>query len=300
MAGRDWGLGVLGLFLLGCATSADPAPTSESGGSGSGAAGGSDFGGEGGDTQGGSRVGGSGGSTSGGSGAGGGGGASSGGSAAGGTGGSAGQSGTCPSSASAGPETVLDDVEDGDDAILSADGRTGYWFSYKDDLDSASMVSTPTAMTPGANATTHAIQVTGKSSSAAEYGPGFGFPLLGVEVGGGSMASLSCPYDVSSYSGISLWLKATGVARVELLVPTSATTSTAEGGTCATSCDDHFAETVTVSSSWTKVDIAFASLAQGGWGTPATFDAHAVSGVGFAVPPGVTFVVWVDELTLTP
>ncbi|MEZ4372542.1 MAG: carbohydrate binding domain-containing protein [Polyangiaceae bacterium] len=326
MAGRDWGLGVLGLFLLGCATSADPAPTSNNGGSGSGAEAGSDFGGEGGDAQGGSGAGGAGagspggnsgsggggggsgaqggsgagGSSSGGSGAGGDGGSSSGGSGAGGASGSAGQSATCPSSANAGPETVLDDVEDGDDAILSADGRAGYWFSYKDDLDSGSMVSTPAAMTPGANSTTHAIQVTGKSSSAAEYGPGFGFPLLSIDVGGSSTASLSCPYDVSSYSGISLWLKATGVSSVAVLVPTSATTSTAEGGTCATNCDDHFAKTVSVSSSWAKVDISFASLAQGGWGAPASFDAHGVNGVGFAVPPGVSFEVWVDELTLTP
>lgn len=204
---------------------------------------------------------------------------------------------SCPTSPSAGAEMVLDDVEDGDDAILGADGRVGYWFSYKDDADSGSSVSLPMAMTPGANASTHAIVVAGKSSSTAEYGPGFGFPLLGVELGS-SGASLSCPYDVSSYSGISLWLKATGVTSLEVLIPTSATTPSAEGGVCATDCNDHFARSVSVSSTWALVEIPFSSLTQGGWGAVTTFDAHRVTGVDFGVAPGATFEVWVDELSL--
>ncbi len=207
---------------------------------------------------------------------------------------------SCPATASAGAETVLDDVEDGDDAILGADGRVGYWFSYKDDADSGSTVSLPTASAPGANSTTHAIQVTGKSSSTADYGPGFGFPMLSVDIGGSNGASLSCPYDLSTYSGISLWLKAAGATSLEVLVPTEATTPVEEGGACATNCNDHFAKSVSVNGSWAKVDISFSSLAQGGWGAPATFDAHGVTGVGFGVPLGVSFEVWVDELRLVP
>jgi hypothetical protein len=195
-----------------------------------------------------------------------------------------------------GSTALIDDIEDGNDALPAMDNRIGYWFSYYDETDTTGSVSEPKPADEGADGTTRSMQVTGKSKVAALYGPGFGFNLRTV---GATADALSCPYDASRYTGVTLWIRATGTTNVDLSVPTEATLTKAVGGTCSAMCDDHFFKSVAVSSTWKQVTVKFSELKQGGWGTATTFDAARITGLSFGVAPGATFDISVDEIAFT-
>jgi hypothetical protein len=190
---------------------------------------------------------------------------------------------------------MIDDLEDGDNAVLAVEGRDGFWYSYNDGTAGATQSPSPSvdlapeAIPGGRGTSTKAVHTTG--SGFTDWGAGVG-------VGLNEDSSKPCVYDASVHTGIELWAK--GDATVRMNVATIATADKTEGGSCSTSCDDHFGASLDLTSTWTKYTIAFTDLQQAGWGTVASFDAAKLLGLSWQVPGGVDFDFWIDDVTFYP
>src|SRR5258706_6711741 len=164
-------------------------------------------------------------------------------------------------------DKLIDDMEDGDGKVSPAGGRGGDWFTYHDMTAGTQIPAQGGPVVPEAAdraGSTKAIHTTG--SGFADWGAGLGVAL-----------HLSCPYDGSAYSGISFFAK--GADPLTVKVKTAPTTPGAEGGSCAVNCYDPFKKDLVLSPAWTRYSIAWADLAQGGWGTPATFSPSTLIGI---------------------
>jgi len=112
----------------------------------------------------------------------------------------------------------------------------------------------------------------------------------------GNDATTRLPYDISPFLGIALWAK--GDVSIRVSLPTEATTPSAEGGSCATNCSDNHGIVIALTPSWTQYVVAFAQLAQEGWGQAAAFDPMTVLALQFQAGANVPFDVWVDDVGL--
>ena len=69
-----------------------------------------------------------------------------------------------------------------------------------------------------------------------------------------------------------------------------------EGGTCHTGCWDDHEYVVMPGDPWEEYVVAFADLAQSGWGTAADFDATRVRAIRFQTDPLAPIDFWIDDL----
>jgi hypothetical protein len=96
---------------------------------------------------------------------------------------------------------LIDDMEDGNQAILKTGGRSGTWFSFND-LSSASeqfplmgaQIFPMSELEPARRGSHYAVHTYGSGFSG--WGAGIGFEL-----------SSSLPYDASGYAGIAFWAR---------------------------------------------------------------------------------------------
>jgi hypothetical protein len=206
-----------------------------------------------------------------------------------GTGGISGTGGVtaCAPSRATGSTALIDNMADGDAAIISQDGRSGGWFTYND--GTGTQTPTPSA-------------VAAKTGWICTAGSGISAWGAGLAVSLNSDMTKSCTYDVSVYQGISFAIQGTisgGRIRFSLNTSDIANSATSAGGTCVASstrndCDDKygtwlsntsFSGTTTVSchngssspstcstastgtgTTWATVKIPFSSMRQEGWG----------------------------------
>src|SRR6185369_610470 len=96
----------------------------------------------------------------------------------------------------------------------------------------------------------------------------------------------SCPYDVSPFSGIRLWVK--GNVAVRICVPTTETTSSSQ--------QDCHGVDVQLEDEWTEIKLPFDSIEQEGWGDAVSFDERSVLGVTVRLPVGESFEVAIDDV----
>jgi expansin (peptidoglycan-binding protein) len=191
---------------------------------------------------------------------------------------------------------LIDDFEDGDSAILALEGRAGHWGTYNDGTGTQSPEagSGITPETGGADGTLYAVHTEG--SGFSDWGAGLQVDLNNS--GGGASARL--PFDASTYAGISFYARGSGNVRVELL--TKAIAEATLGGTCSADCNDAHGALIDIGAEWQSFTIAFAQVAQEGWGGAADFLASELLGINFkmtktdeATPADFDF--WIDELT---
>ena len=245
---------------------------------------------------------------SGGGGGKGGGGGRGGGGGKGGAGGSAGKGTSGGGAGTGGTGTVctspslIDDLEDGDNAIAPCEGRIGYWFSYNDPKV-AGCSQTPsgsmfTATLGGTAPSKYAARVFGSNCGYS----GFGFDFRNVLVG---LKPKSMPYDASAYVGIRLSAKGslTPIGTLNIAVPIPATTSDAEdSGTCVATatqlCDDHFFDALPLTPNWLPYEIRFDDPVNFHQGSPpsAVFNAKQLIGIRIQLQAGTQYDVWVDDL----
>jgi hypothetical protein len=293
---------MVAILINGCAS--EPASKGTGGSGGSSGSGGSGAGGSGagGSGAGGSGAGGSGaggsGSGAGGSGAGGSGagGSGAGGSGAGGTGGPMG-------TVTIAGEDMLDDMDDGDAAVLAQGERIGYWYSYND--MTAGGMQTPA---DGADFTMEDCGFNGKGKCAhvkgmgfKTWGAGFGFDLnnsgmVGVKKG---------TYDLSAYKGIAFWAKSNVPFKISIAL--AGVIPVEEGGTCVMPAmpnvkedchDTHGKQILRPSAEWTQYVVPFSDLKQPGYGKAVAWDAKQVMSIQFDIGMNLTFDVHVDEVGL--
>jgi hypothetical protein len=122
-----------------------------------------------------------------------------------------------------------------------------------------------------------------------------GEPLFGGM--GLSFTNPKRAYDASAFTGISFWAKGEGESHVRLKVPDVNTDPA--GGVC-TACFNDFGVDITVTPTWTRYTVPFASLAQlDGWGSPhpAAVDTSKLYGLQWqVVQAGARFDVAIDDV----
>jgi len=195
-----------------------------------------------------------------------------------------------------GSGNMIDDLEDGDGAIIEGEGRMGFWFVYND--GSAGAEQSPPEngdFTPGLG---------GPDGSAyAAHTSGSGF----TEWGAGMSFDLNNPgddkdiVDASSFTGVAFHAK--GNVTIYVSVATRAVTSEQYGGTCVpgtgegTMCEDaHGLYFELDPDAYQQYALDFSTIEQGGWGQPFPFAAGEAMSVQFEAAEGVDFDIWVDEI----
>jgi len=205
----------------------------------------------------------------------------------------------CTAAVGAVADVLIDDLEDGDNTIKATGSRVGYWYTYND--GTATQVPDPKVLfkgvTPGHMPTT-GLSATTSGPAFTKYGAGMGFDF-------NNTASKSCAYDASAYTGIKFWAKAnTGnmaAMTLKAMIKIPATTpTTADGGTCTGTCEDHFylKPAPALTATWAQYTMPFATIAQDGFGTKvASFDKAHILAMQFQVAQNIAFNFSVDDIT---
>lgn len=199
----------------------------------------------------------------------------------------------------AGDDPLIDDLElePGqmlpDERLPEIDGRVGYWFTYNDESPGGMQTPLPGQFQPAMGG------AAGSDYSAATLGEGFSAWGAGMGVKLNNDFTGDCPYDLTSYDGITF--EARGNVTARLSITTRATHPIEGGGTCDPErgqCSDHFGMALVLEPNWKVFTIAWADLVQQGWGLPAQFDPGQIIEIQWQAPPMVPFEIYVDELNL--
>jgi hypothetical protein len=194
----------------------------------------------------------------------------------------------------------IDDLNDGDDAILALGFRTGFWYAFNDGTPGAKQ--SPTAMlfttTPGGPSD--------KGYCARSYGMGFeawgagmGLDLndTGEVVNG---IPKRAPYDATAYKGIAF--AARGVSgKLRFAVSTAATELMTAGGTCmggttSAACSDTHGVDIPLTPEWRTYAVPFDRLTQEGFGAKTAFDQKKIMALYFNVASGNPFDYAIDDV----
>jgi hypothetical protein len=197
-----------------------------------------------------------------------------------------------------GDADLIDDLEDGDDAIYEENGRIGGWYTFND--ETAGVQQPPgTGFVPtegGAGDSAYAAATTG--SDFTEWGAGMAFDLNNPTAVG--MPGERGPYDTSAYRGIAF--SARGTVPVRMAFETPGVVPVDRGGTCvpgpeeAAACDDTHGVSISLAEDWREFEIPFSQLRQGGWGQPVELDLTQVYAVTFVIAQDLEFDVAVDDV----
>jgi hypothetical protein len=170
----------------------------------------------------------------------------------------------------------------------------------------------PVAITIGSNpldpSSTFAVHVTGSGQMNA--GGAFSFAQLTASLNAPSPGQLGS-VDVSAYTGVQFYaIINTGATGARLTVGNQYTDPI--GQRCSatpgqpTSCFDHPGSQLAITATWTKYQIAFASLSQLGFGNPSPLGADFPRGAitllkwDIGIPPSgptAAWELWIDDLT---
>jgi hypothetical protein len=198
-------------------------------------------------------------------------------------------------------DDVLDDMEDGDDAILQRGFRIGYWYGFNDETAGGTQMPDPDnfqVSDGGADTTLHSARTWG--TGFKEWGAGIGFDLnnKGDAVGGPSNRGV---YDASAFKGVTF--RAKGNTSIRFAVATEAVVEVEWKGTCAPSmvdgmmCDDTHGRTIAVSpNEWKRFVIPFQGLAQVGFGRRVPLDLTKVMALHFVTSENVSFDISIDDI----
>jgi hypothetical protein len=196
---------------------------------------------------------------------------------------------SCQPTRATGDRPLVDDVSDGDHAIISQDGRHGWWWAVNDGTGQQAPMPPAVKAGPGWICTS--------GSGFTDWGAGLGINL-------NSDGSRDCIYDASAYRGVRFAIKGNvtgGTLRFQIVtadieysgapggkcVPTGPTTDASASG--SGDCNDHYGAEVLASgfpstdpvtcaanASWecssgskdafNVISISFSSMSQEGWG----------------------------------
>ena len=154
---------------------------------------------------------------------------------------------------------LIEDGEDGDDRIVTRNGRGGYLYTYMDEHGTRIAPVGDFAMAAGgAGDSKYAMRMTGTLAEAVDAYAGMGFSFMEPK---GS-------YDASRYTGIAFAARraADSAPAVRVKLPDAGTDP--DGGACS-DCYNDFGIDVVLTEAWTRYEVSFADLTQQvGWGEP--------------------------------
>jgi MYXO-CTERM domain-containing protein len=184
-----------------------------------------------------------------------------------------------------GPLSTIDDLEDGDMAILPRDGREGTWFAFDD--GSGGTRTEPEISPAERDGSRNALCLDG--ANFTRWGGGFGFPLSGAD-------SARRAYDASNYTGVSFWARGSSTQFRFMLVdkysdPTAALCS---------GCNDHFNFRFTPSAEWQKFTFAWGDARQNSFGDPQpSVCPAALYALQAQWPSNQSFELCLDDISFT-
>ncbi len=184
-----------------------------------------------------------------------------------------------------GAPSVIDDLEDGDVAILNREGRQGSWFAFDD--GSAGTRTNVELRPAGRSGSTKAACISG--SGFTGWGGGIGLSLLGD----GAARRL---YDASAYTGISFWARGSATRFRAMVVDKYSDPS----GALCTACYDHFQSAFTPSATWTHYTFTWKELTQLGFGDmQPNVCAQGIFALQFQWGSGDDFELCLDDVSFT-
>jgi hypothetical protein len=183
--------------------------------------------------------------------------------------------------AAEGGAPLIDDFEDGDDAVAPLENRAGFW-RWAREIDAP---GTAPALLPALR---------------PEAGSG---NRLAIHVKGGALrdwgavveTSFRPPcYDASRYAGIAF--EARGPGRIYVAPREVSVIPLAEGGTCELDCHNPHVKKVDLTEGWQRYEVRWAETWQRGVGKPA-LDPSRLNSFAFLIRPEDTpYDVWLDEV----
>ena len=192
-------------------------------------------------------------------------------------------------------EPLIDDMEDGDGFICPSSTRHGHWYSFSDKTPGADLTPAgnfdPTLIPGGRRLSQYAAHLTG--SGFAEWGAGMGFDL-------NQRDTARLTYEATNVDGIRFWMRSTQPVRVAF--STLETIPPESGGKCSdvppyVNCGNPFGFQITApSADWREYTVPFVALAQVNGRGSVQWNSHDLLDVEFALPAGVAFDTWVDDI----
>ena len=180
-----------------------------------------------------------------------------------------------------GSEPLIDDFEDGDDAIRPLEGRVGFWrWAREIDAPGSAPALIPVPRPDATRGNRLAQHV--KGGQLSDWGATVEFDFRPA-----------C-YDASKYAGVSF--QARGPGRIYLAPRERSVIPIAEGGSCEADCHNPHVLKIDLEAGWRTYQVRWTELRQRGIGKPA-LDARRLHSLAFLIRPEDTpYDVWVDDL----
>jgi hypothetical protein len=192
----------------------------------------------------------------------------------------------CQNRASAaGKSPLLDDFEDGDDAVTALEGRDGFWrWARETDAPGTAPALIPVPRGDGLPHNRLAIHVKGKQLN--DWGATIELDFRP-----------RC-YDAARYAGISF--QARGPGRIYLAAREVQVIPVAEGGTCERDCHNPHIAKIELTDGFRTYQLRWRELRQRGIDRP-PLDPSRLHSIAFLVRPEDTpYDVWVDDVSFLP
>ena len=182
----------------------------------------------------------------------------------------------------AGQRPLIDDFEDGDDAVLDLESRSGLWRWARDtDMPGSAPALLPVPRFGARTGNRMALHV--KGGRLLEWGAVVEFNF-----------KPSC-YDASVYQGLSFQAK--GPGRVFVAPREVGTIPEAEGGTCSKDCYNPHVKKIELEQHWKSYRIEWNEFEQRGYGRP-PFDPKQLHSIAFLIRTEDTpYDLWFDEVS---
>jgi hypothetical protein len=180
-----------------------------------------------------------------------------------------------------GGAALIDDFEDGDDAVARLEQRAGFWrWAREIDAPGTAPALLPSPRPDPTAANRLAIHV--KGGALRDWG-------AVVEV------SFRPPcYDASRYAGFTF--EARGPGRIYVAPREVSVIPLAEGGTCELDCHNPHVKKLDLTEGWQRYEVRWAETWQRGVGKPA-LDPSRLNSLAFLVRPEDTpYDVWLDDV----
>lgn len=204
-------------------------------------------------------------------------------------------------------QLMIDDMEDQTSGISSSEAYGG-WYVFDDETVGGHLSpapSTPFTMAPipgGRCASEYAMRLSGTGFTQWGAGMGFDFGYGGPAVNG---QVVKIPVDARVYSGVRFW------ARVGQATSTRAGFSIAAGSCppadagddagaarAPSDCALTYAKNLVLTTDWVRYDFGFDQLLSNP--DRLSIPRDQIYSMGFTVPGGVTFDLWIDDISWIP
>jgi len=195
---------------------------------------------------------------------------------------------TCPRGARPAADGELDDFEDGDTQLSKLGGRDGHWFAMKDAFGSTVSILADDGGADGSELAMHVKGTTTAGQGGDNWGAGVGVNLV----------SQGLFFDASKYAGIAFKAKAGPRSSRRIRFKLGDVNTHPDAGVC-TQCWNHFGADLTLTGHFRTYELLFADAQQEpGWGAPrpSTLTPGKLVSLDWAVGPGQTFDLWLDDL----